>query len=151
MRGSVAASTLVVGLTLVCACGPQVTWTRRISSPARAPGCAFDVIQAGSAQGYSVIGVIDIDAFAVRALPKNDIELRRAVADRVCRVGGDAVLPGINGDGRYVLATVLKQAVPPSVAPCCEPKPGPSGAGLVQGSQVPGSQDCQVRDGGSQW
>lgn len=98
-------------------CGPSTTWTRRGPEvPARAPNCEFEIHRNGSVRAFVVLGVLDVDAFSVRSLPKSDVELRPVVAQGVCRVGGDAVLPGIDGDGRCVLATVIKYLDAPETA-----------------------------------
>jgi hypothetical protein len=117
-------------------------------NPARPKGCSFEVLDGGATRPYLVIGVIDIDAFSVRAVPRNDDELRRVIADRVCKVGGDAVMPGVNGDGRYVLAKVVRYANG-APAPCCEPKPGPTGGGLVDGA--PPARQPGSHAGGPSW
>lgn len=95
--------------TMLIGCGASTAWTRRgTRTPPRDPGCQFDVLSTSSAHKYQVIGVIDIAAFSVRALPNSDDKLRAVLADKVCLEGGDAVVPAINGDGRYVLATVVQ-------------------------------------------
>jgi hypothetical protein len=102
-----------LGCTVVLACGPSVTWTprapgaSRISQPSRERDCTFDVLRGGSTRTYHELGVLEIEAFAVRALPRDEATFRRVVSEEVCRVGGDAVVPGVTGTGRFVLATVV--------------------------------------------
>jgi hypothetical protein len=112
-----------VVLTCLVACGPSLTFTRRAPSKAREHGCRFDILVVGAFPIHHEIGVIDLDAFSVRSLPRLESEFRKAIAERVCQVGGDAVLPGINGNGRYVLATVVKYVDTSAFAPKIAPEP----------------------------
>ncbi|MFT3921844.1 MAG: hypothetical protein QM778_04860 [Myxococcales bacterium] len=106
MRG-VAASSAVLGFAFLTACTPSVTWTRRAASKPRQAGCSFDVIDLGPRPPLREIGVIEIDAFSPRAIPRREADFRELIAKEVCKVGGEAVVPGIDGFGRYVLATVV--------------------------------------------
>ncbi len=57
---------------------------------------------------YEEVGVIDIAAFHPGSMPKNDKQFRKVVEKSVCRFGGDAVIPVINGVGTYVLGRVIR-------------------------------------------
>lgn len=111
--------------TLLAACTPWLTFTKQDGFGfclERAPGCDFDVITSRPARQYQTIGMIDIDAANVKTLPNDEASFRRAIAAEVCRVGGDAVIPGVNGDHRYVLATVVRWVDDDRKTPIC-PKP----------------------------
>src|SRR5690349_6692795 len=97
-----------VALSLLCACVPHAIFTPRGGvCPQRPADCAFELVSGQSTRAYEVIGVIDVEAFAVRKIPNDDASFRALIGREVCRTGGDAVVPGINGNGRYVLATVV--------------------------------------------
>jgi hypothetical protein len=89
------------------------------------------VISSRPARDYAVVGVIDLESFHVHVLPKDEAAFRSVVAGEVCAAGGDAVLPGINGNGRYVLATVVKWVDEGAKDPVC-PKSSPD-AGAADG------------------
>lgn len=109
--------------------------------PKRAQDCTFDVITSRPARQYQVIGVIDIDAFSARNLPNDEVSFRRAVAKQVCEAGGDAVIPGVNGDRRYVLATVVKWVEEERTTPIC-PKPPPDAGAGDGGRDGAGARDA---------
>jgi hypothetical protein len=101
-------------------CVPHATFTARGGScPKRPANCPFELVSSRPARDYAVIGVIDLEAFHVPKLPNDEASFRAAIAKDVCEAGGDAVLPGINGNGRYVLATVVKWVEGPSAGPVC--------------------------------
>ena len=101
----------------LCACTPLITFTPRgAAKTAKSPDCQFELVTGEAPKPYSVVGVIDLEAFGPRYLPKDEAAFRQAIGKAVCQAGGDGVLPGINGDGRYVLATVVTWAVEPSQA-----------------------------------
>ena len=125
------ASCALAVCAVLCACTPRVAfYTPRpaTSCPKRPPGCSFELITNRPARQYQAIGVIDLEAFSVKKLPHDEASFRAAITEMVCHQGGDAVVPGINGDGRYVLATVVKWVDPGATAPVC-PKSEPSDAG----------------------
>jgi hypothetical protein len=111
----------VVALTLLAACGPLTTFSARGGGvcPKRESDCRFEVISSRPAREFQVIGVIDIEAPHAGALPRDEAAFRRAIGAAVCRAGGDAVIPGINGDQRYVLATVVKWVDAVQSEPVC--------------------------------
>jgi hypothetical protein len=114
-----AAGALAV-LTTLCACVPHAIYTPRVGScPKRAADCTFEVISSRPARDYAVIGVIELESFQVRNLPKDEAAFRSVVAGEVCGAGGDAVVPGINANGRYVLATVVKWVDEGAASPVC--------------------------------
>jgi hypothetical protein len=118
-----------IALPLLCACVPEVLFTPRGGScPKRPENCAFELISRRPQREYEVIGVLDLEVFAARKIPNDDASFRAVVADEVCRAGGDAVIPGINGNGRYVLATVVKWVDIAAQGPAC-PKATPRRGG----------------------
>jgi hypothetical protein len=124
-----AAGALAV-VTTLCACVPRAIYTPRVGScPKRPADCSFEVISSRPTRDYSVIGVIEVESFHVRNLPKDETAFRSVVAGEVCAAGGDAVVPGINGNGRYVLATVVKWVDEGATTPVCPKSSGDAGAG----------------------
>jgi hypothetical protein len=123
-----AAGALAV-VTTFCACVPHAIYTPRVGScPKRPADCTFEVISSRPARDYSVIGVIELESFHVRKLPKDEAAFRSVVAGEVCGAGGDAVVPGINGNGRYVLATVVKWVDDGATSPVCPKSRADAGA-----------------------
>jgi hypothetical protein len=66
------------------------------------------VIRNRIVEPYEELGVIDIDAFAVPQLPRNEVEFRKVVGEHVCTSGGHAVIPSINMHGRWVHGTIVR-------------------------------------------
>lgn len=115
-------------VVLIGACGPASTFTPREGvCQARPSGCDFEVIASRTERDYQVVGTVDLDAFSVRHLPNGEAAFREAVGPAVCRAGGDAVIPGITGDGRYVLASVVKWVDGSATAPACTRRERSSG------------------------
>jgi hypothetical protein len=114
-------SPLVLALPVaIAACGPALLYEPRAGNcPERPKQCSFELISGRSLRPYEVIGVLDIAAFSARKLPKDPASFRAAIADRVCKAGGDAVIPGVNFDRRYVLATVVKWVDDSTPTPVC--------------------------------
>jgi len=109
---------------LVAGCGPVATFTARgPACPAQPAGCEVTVINQRPQRPYQIIGVLDIEAFSVRGIPNDENEFLALVAVEVCRRGGDAVIPGVTGDGRFVVATVVKWVEPGTTEPVCAPPP----------------------------
>jgi hypothetical protein len=129
---------------LLWSCGPSLTWTRRAPSTPRNHGCSFDVVDVGPVPPLREIGVIDIDAFSIRGLPRDEASFRRLIAKQVCEVGGEAVIPGINGFGRYVLGTVAVYVKATSFPPVVPRE-------AVKGSADAGSQASSLDGGGAPW
>jgi hypothetical protein len=137
-----AASVLAVVSTL-CACVPHAIYTPRVQScPKRPSDCSFEVISSRPARDYAVIGVIEIESFHVRNTPKDEAAFRSVVAGEVCSAGGDAVVPGINGNGRYVLATVVKWVDEGATTPVCPQSSGDAGAAEGGASEAEGAPDA---------
>jgi hypothetical protein len=108
------------------ACGPVASFTPRGEpSEGRAPDCEIVVIHQRPESDYSVIGVLDVAAFSVRRIPRDDAAFLELVRPAACRAGADAVIPGVTGDGRYIQATVVKWIAPDEDAPVCPPREAP--------------------------
>lgn len=142
------ASLLVLTLSLgLGACGPVTTYTPRAGTcPARPPTCKFDVLMSRPDKDFQVIGVIELESFHAPNVPNNPADFRKVVHDAVCKAGGDAVYPGINGHGRYVLATVVKWADAATHDPVC-PKASPeAGVGDAGAGKDAGPKDAGPKD-----
>jgi hypothetical protein len=118
---------------LLSACHPFTKYSPQSGGACakRAPDCKFEVIAARPTREYQTIGVIDLEAFGARYLPNDEASFRRAIAADVCGAGGDAVIAGINGDKRYIMATVVKWVEEGRTEPIC-PRPPPD-AGVDAG------------------
>jgi len=137
-----AAGALAV-VTSLCACVPHATFTPRGGTCAkRPPNCTFEVISSRPARDYSVVGVIEIESFHVRNIPNDEAVFRSVVAGEVCGAGGDAVLPGVNGNGRYVLATVVKWVDEGAASPVCPKSSADAGAADGGAPKVDGAPDA---------
>jgi len=75
---------------------------------ARGPGCDYRVIRNRLVEPYEEVGVVDIDAFSVRQLPPNEERFRKVVGHHVCNIGGHAVIPAIDMQGRWVQGTIIR-------------------------------------------
>ena len=71
---------------------------------------------------------------------------RRVVQRHVCQAGGDAVIPGISSDGRYLTATVVKWIDEGQTEPVCHP----ADAGADGGADAGAASDAgtEAADGG---
>ena len=98
---------LIVVLALLGACVP----TSYTFSPttkgvtAREPGCEFVVLQSPPDETYEEVGTFKHYNGDV---PKSEAAFRKAIAARVCEVGGHAVIPARMSEGGYEVATVIK-------------------------------------------
>jgi len=77
---------------------------------ARPKGCAFEIMaSAPDNVSYEDIGRFDHYNGSV---PKSVDDLRKAIASRVCTVGGDAVIATPDAKGEYRTAQVIKLTGP---------------------------------------
>lgn len=121
---SILAWRFALGAGLV-ACHPSATFTAQGGvCPTRQAGCSFEIIEGKPARDYQKVGVIDIESFYVGSIPKTEADFRKAFGPVICHAGGDAVIPGVNGDGRYIMATIVKWVDSPDAGPAC-PKKSP--------------------------
>jgi len=121
----------------VAGCGVQVALTKRPGfvtqrvKAAKAKPCeGVVVLNERAPHDWKVVGVIDLAAFSGRALPRDDEAFLELVRPAVCEAGGNAVIAGVNGDGRYVMGTVIawtgSDAAPQT--PHADPKPAAAAA-----------------------
>jgi hypothetical protein len=124
------------------ACHPTATFTAQGGvCPTRAYDCTFEIIEGKPARDFQKVGVIEIEAFYVRNVPKTEADFRKEFGPVICHAGGDAVVPAINGDGRYVLATIVKWVDSPDAGPAC-PKKLPDAGVKDAGPADTGSVDA---------
>jgi hypothetical protein len=99
---------LFVALVLVAGCVPlSYTFTPASNKPVigKAKNCKFEVHTSQPTQGYEEIGILDHyngDA------PKNVEKFRKAVAEQVCQVGGDAVIATTDAKGLYTKGSIVR-------------------------------------------
>jgi hypothetical protein len=99
---------LIFGVGML-GCGGQASVRKTGGTYAgRGPNCEYRVIRNRIMEPYEEIGVIDIDAFGAPQLPNNEERFRKVAGPRVCAMGGDAVIPAINTNGRWVQGTVIR-------------------------------------------
>lgn len=131
---------------LLSACTPFTKFSPQsgVDCAERKPGCDFEVISSRPARDYQTIGVIDLEAFGARYLPNDEAAFRRAIAADVCRTGGDAVIAGINGDRRYVMATVVKWVADGQKERVCPVLPADAGTDAgAKGKTDAGAADAE--------
>lgn len=120
---------VMLGLALgFSACGGQGEYRKTGGTFApRGPQCEYRVIRNRAVEPYEELGVIDIDAFSMGQLPKDEESFRRVVGPTVCEAGGHAVIPTLNVYGQWVHGTVIR--FDPSQCSECEPKTVAGGEG----------------------
>ncbi len=94
---------------------------------ARGPACDYRVIRNRIVEPYEELGVIDLDAFAMKQLPNDEERFRKVVGPMVCAAGGHAVIPTLSIYGRWVHGTIIR--FNPSECAGCEPKSATDGEG----------------------
>lgn len=72
---------------------------------ARAKGCQFEIFDAPPDKSFEEVGILKHYNGDV---PSTQDGLRAAIKDRVCEVGGDAVVADKDVTGKYMQATVIK-------------------------------------------
>lgn len=75
---------------------------------ARGPACDYRVIRNRIVEPYEELGVIDLDAFAMKQLPDNEERFRRVVGPIVCSAGGHAVIASLDIHGHWVHGTIIR-------------------------------------------
>ena len=76
-------------------------------SVAKPSGCQFEMFDAPPDKPFEEIGRMD---YYNGDVPKTTDALRKAIKDRVCEVGGDAVIADPDMKGEYRTATVIQYA-----------------------------------------
>lgn len=98
---------LFAALALCCGC-VATTYSFTPSTKgevARPAGCEFKILDAPPAESFEEVGRLDHYNGDV---PKSVEALRKAIAARVCEVGGDAVIADPDMKGEYRTAQVIK-------------------------------------------
>ncbi len=75
---------------------------------ARGPACDYRVIRNRIVEPYEELGVIDLDAFAMKQLPDNEERFRKVVGPIVCGAGGHAVIASLDIYGHWVHGTIIR-------------------------------------------
>src|SRR3712207_6395472 len=100
---------LVALVALCCGC-VSTTYSFTPSTKgevARNAGCDFEIFDAPPEKAFEEIGRLDHYNGDV---PKTVDKLRSAIKDRVCEVGGEAVIADADAKGEFRTATVIKYA-----------------------------------------
>ncbi len=71
----------------------------------RPSGCEFTISETAPDQAFEEVGRLD---YYNGDVPKSIDALRSAIKDRVCEVGGDAVVADADVKGEYRTASVIK-------------------------------------------
>jgi hypothetical protein len=99
---------LFVALVLVAGCVPlSYTYTPASSQPVmgKPKGCKFEVVMSAPSEGYEEVGTLD---FYNGDPPKDAGKFKKAVAEQVCQVGGDAVIATVSDKGTITKGSVIK-------------------------------------------
>jgi hypothetical protein len=99
---------LFVALVLVAGCVPlSYTFTPASSQPVQAKpkGCKFEVVMSQPNEGYEEIGTLD---YYNGDTPKDANKFKKAIAEQVCEVGGDAVVATTDDKGAITKGSVIR-------------------------------------------
>jgi hypothetical protein len=111
-------------LLLLAGCVPlsyAFTPSARSQPPAKPAGCKFDMHTSMPSEGFEEIGTLE---HYNGDPPKDTEKMRKAVAEQVCQLGGDAVIATQNEKGFFTKGQVIKyvkHAEP--VKPISDPTP----------------------------
>ena len=98
----------LIVLVLLAGCVPlSYAFTPATNAPIKAKpnGCEFKVVTSTPAEGYEEIGTLQ----HYNGTPPKDTEkFRKAVAEQVCQVGGDAVIATANAKGELTTGSIVK-------------------------------------------
>ena len=100
---------LIVVVALFGACVPTsytFSPTARGTTP-REAGCPFTILQAAPDESFDEIGTLKHYNGDV---PKTEADFKKAIATRVCELGGHAVIATRTEKGEYQTASVIKYA-----------------------------------------
>ncbi|MEM8606613.1 MAG: hypothetical protein AAGF92_05885 [Myxococcota bacterium] len=109
---------VVIVCVSLLGCGGAAEYRRtgHVYAP-RGPLCDYEVVRNRTIEPYEEVGTIDVAAFSAGQLPNDEEKFRKVVSEYVCQAGGDAVIPGINLYGRWVIGTVIRFD-PPQCTQC---------------------------------
>jgi hypothetical protein len=113
----------VLLLIALASCSPTTytySPTTRRPFPARPDDCSFDVATSPPSKSFEEVGTLQ---YYNGKEPRTVEELRKAVAQQVCGVGGDAVIAIANDKGLYTKGTIIHYVPEPG-----PPAPSPSTA-----------------------
>lgn len=98
---------LLVIMALCCGCvSTTFSFTPSTKGQTSRPaGCDFELFDAPPDKPFEEIGRMD---YYNGDVPKTTDALRKAIKDRVCEVGGDAVIADPDMKGEFRTATVIK-------------------------------------------
>jgi hypothetical protein len=95
-------------LVLLAGCVPlsyAFTPSARSQPPAKPKGCKFDMHTSNPTEGFEEIGTLE---HYNGDPPKDTEKMRKAVAEQVCELGGDAVIATQNEKGFFTKGQVIK-------------------------------------------
>lgn len=100
---------LIVLFALFGACVPtSYTFSPTVKGTTpRESGCAFTILQAAPDEAYEEVGTLK---YYNGEVPKQEPDFKKAIASRVCDVGGHAVIATRTEKGEYETASVIKYA-----------------------------------------
>ncbi len=96
-------------LALLGACVPtSYTFSPTVKgTTSREAGCPFTILQAAPDEAFEEVGTLKHYNGDV---PKQEADFKKAIASRVCDVGGHAVVATRTQNGEYLTATVIRYA-----------------------------------------
>ena len=98
---------MVLTLVLVGACVPtSYTFSPTVKGTTpRESGCPFNILRAAPDESFDEIGTLK---YYNGDVPKSESDFKKAIATRVCEVGGHAVIATPDAKGEYQTASVIR-------------------------------------------
>ncbi len=99
-----------LGLALVAGCATPYLYGQlsQEPAPAKPAGCGFTLLDALPDRACEEIGVLAPKDIVFGDVAGGPTSFKEAVGDKVCAVGGDAVVIERDGRGRYVRGTIVR-------------------------------------------
>lgn len=95
---------LIILIVTITGCAGRLRYTQTGETyPARPVNSNFQILTTYPNQKFEEIGIIDIEANI-----RDTASFKEFIQEKVCQVGGDAVIASINGYGMYIKGTVIK-------------------------------------------
>lgn len=97
-----------------CSTTPKMSYSQASKKQyaSKTKGCDFNFRSTMPKESFEEIGTINLAPSmygnGIPLLPSDPDEMKLLIQDRVCSVGGDAVVTDINGHGQFVRATIIK-------------------------------------------
>jgi hypothetical protein len=104
MKRALILTALLTGCAGTYVYGP----TGDVEAQAKPPGCTFTLLDLPPQQAFDEIGVLAPQDIEYGDMAGGPTPFKEAVAEQVCKVGGDAVVVERDGTGRYIRGTVIK-------------------------------------------